>query len=232
MDFTHRSCEKEIMDEGNVDHAQWLLFIKDLTWINHYAGSARAFIYGIKPLYKTSQKSQITLAELACGGGNNLQMLALWAKNKNIQFFGYDVNRVFIDYAKEHTSKYLDIQFIEQDIFSPEFTRQKFDIILCNLFCHHLTDLELVNFLKQVYQQAQLGVIINDLHRSRWAFLGFKILSFFKKFSSMVKNDGLVSIQRGFTRKELDQFLQQAGIQHYRIKWCFPFYFNITISNV
>ncbi|HLF66406.1 MAG TPA: SAM-dependent methyltransferase, partial [Gammaproteobacteria bacterium] len=121
------------------------------------------------------------------------------------------------------------LHFAEQDIFCPEFCQQTFDIISCHFFCHHLTDAELVAFFKQLSQQARLGIMINDLHRHPLSYLGFKLLSLFKSFSPMVRHDALVSIRRGFVKRELVALLQQAGIQNYQIKWQFPFYFNIII---
>lgn len=234
LNFKHRSNEKEIMDDGVISLSQWLLFIKDLAWVNHYLINIRSFTQTIKTLCqrKLPQSQAITLAEFACGGGNILQTLAHWAHLKMLplQFVGFDINPRFIDYAKNNMTKGLPIQYEEQDIFSPEFIHQQFDIIICNLFCHHLTNKQLIEFFRQVYQQANLGVIINDLHRHRLAHMGFYLISWLKQFSLMVKHDGLVSIRRGFIKREIIELLQQAGITDYQVKWRFPFYFNIVIT--
>jgi len=126
-------------------------------------------------------------------------------------------------------TKNLPIKFEKQDVLSPDFSNKTFDIIICSLFCHHLTDKQLVAFFQQAYQQARLGIIINDLHRHWLAHLGFNIIAFLKRFSPMVRNDGLVSIRRGFIKQEIISLLQQVGITNYKIKWCFPFYFNVII---
>jgi 2-polyprenyl-3-methyl-5-hydroxy-6-metoxy-1,4-benzoquinol methylase len=233
MNFSQRSNEKEIMDDGIISQAQWVLFIKDLAWINRYLLNIRSFTDSIKCLckHKLNQQEPITLAEFACGGGNILNSIALWAKNKalSMHFTGYDINPVFIDYARNEMNKNLPIQFEQQDVLSADFSNKTFDIIICNLFCHHLTNEQLVHFFQQAYSQAQLGLIINDLHRHWLAHLGFNIISFLKQFSPMVRNDGLVSIRRGFVKQEIIVLLNEAGIKNYQIKWYFPFFFNVVI---
>lgn len=231
MNLIHRSKEKEIMDEGIVGHEDWLLFLRDLTWVNRYLISMRSFTSIINKFQKPAKPLKI--AEFACGGGYLLQRLAAWANKRSLElkFFGYDINSHFIDHANQCVSsatKQLPIQFSVQDIFSPDFVTQQFDIIICNLFCHHLTDEQLILFFKQMYRQASACVIINDLHRHRLAHLGFSIFSSIMRFSPMTKHDGLVSIRRAFVKKEMVALIERAGVKNYKVKWCFPFYFNIV----
>lgn len=230
MDFRQRSDEKEIMDTQKICATDWALFVKDLSWINHYLINRHSFMKSIESIYQ--KKDHMHVAEFACGDGSTIYRLAQWAKKMNydLKFSGFDINCAFIEYAQQQQHKHLPIQFSVQDVLSETFRKNKFDIILCNLFCHHLTNEELILFVKQLNQQANVGVMINDLHRHRIAYLGFKIISFLKKFSPMVKHDGLVSIRRGFTKREIISLLEQAGIQNYQVKWCFPFYYHISWS--
>jgi 2-polyprenyl-3-methyl-5-hydroxy-6-metoxy-1,4-benzoquinol methylase len=163
MDLSQRSNEKEFMDEGIISPSVWTLFIKDLAWINRHLMNIRSFTKNIKLL---CHDQCTTVAEFACGGGDTLYAIAQWAKRQSLslRLLGYDINADFIDHAHKRKGDF-SIEFIRQDILSNDFSKNTFDIIICNLFCHHLTNEELVAFLKQVDQQARQGVIINDLHR-------------------------------------------------------------------
>ena len=81
------------------------------------------------------------------------------------------------------------------------------------------------------------------IHCLKKLFLINKLLGFFhstakvlKQFSSQstlldigFTHDGLISIRRGFTYVEWQLLLQRAGIQNYRLKWCFPFRLQLML---
>lgn len=229
MDFTQRSLEKELMDEQSFSDLEWMHMLDDLAWVNRYLMGIRRSTTEIKALYAGSP---ITVADFACGGGTNLIAIAKWAKHQKIaaKFFGYDINPALIEYTQNQKIQNIPISFEREDIFSPGFSEKTFDIVMCNFFCHHLTNDELVNFIHQMYQQAKCGVIINDLHRHWLAYIGFNIVSFLRKFHPVMRADGLTSVKKGFIKQELIDLLNQAGIKNYKITWCFPFHYKILID--
>src|SRR5690606_32432134 len=97
------------------------------------------------------------------------------------------------------------------------------DIFLFSLTLHHFTDSEILTILEKANQQANLGIVINDLQRSAFAYRLFQMFSFFFLKSNMAKNDGLVSILRGFKRNDLKQFALKRpdGIHLINNKWAF-----------
>ena len=109
------------------------------------------------------------------------------------------------------------------DIFSEEFKKLGYDIILCTLFLHHFKDDQLTSFLKPTLHNAKKGVVVNDLHRHRLAYYLFKIIGLFIK-NKMVREDGLTSILRAFKRKDLERISNElkakATIQW---KWAFRY---------
>lgn len=78
-------------------------------------------------------------------------------------------------------------------------------------------------------KQVNLGIVINDLHRHPFAYHSIKILTRLFSKSSMVKYDAPLSVQRAFTKKELVRLMENAGIEHYKIKWKWAFRWQIVI---
>lgn len=232
MNFSQRSNEKELMDEMHLTQAQWQHIFTSIGWINRYLVRINSFIKPIQILLKNapSESTPITVADFACGDGQILHKMAIWAKKKSLPllFFGYDTNPYLLHIAPKNDAA-LPITLKNQDIMSPKFTQQSFDIITCNFFCHHLSDEQLIIFFKQLHQQARIGVIINDLHRHRLAYAGFYLSYLIKNFSPLARHDGFISIRRGFRKREIISLLQQAGIKHYQVKWHFPFFYRILI---
>ncbi|MFW5832456.1 MAG: hypothetical protein ACOCVA_09380, partial [Prolixibacteraceae bacterium] len=94
---------------------------------------------------------------------------------------------------------------------------RQIDIVHCSLFCHHLTDDELVRLLKKMNSAVRTGFVINDLQRNRMAYFGAKIMTTLLNGSSLSKNDGPVSVLRGFKQQELNALMKKAGINNFSI---------------
>ena len=84
-------------------------------------------------------------------------------------------------------------------------------------------------FLKNANDAARNALIINDLHRHFIAYWFYKLLSPILFRNRLISHDGLLSIKKSFTKKELHYFLKQANISNYQIKWHFPFRWSILI---
>ena len=74
---------------------------------------------------------------------------------------------------------------------------------------------------------ATRGWFIVDLHRHPIAYYGFPLLARLAGWHRIVRNDGRISIARGFTRAEWTGLLAEAGIEA-DIAWIFPFRHGIS----
>ena len=167
--------------------------------------------------------------EIGCGGGDNLRVLKEWAAKKNIavNITGVDINEACIAFAKAQPRN-ADMHFICAD-YKNVLLQQ--DVIFSSLFCHHFTDEELVPMLQWMQQHAKLGFFINDLHRHPLAYHSIKMLTRLFSKSYLVKNDAPLSVQRGFTRGELQQLFQKAMLPNYTIRWQWAFRWLVTYRN-
>ena len=75
------------------------------------------------------------------------------------------------------------------------------------------------------------GFFINDLQRHPFAYHSIKMLTKLFSRSYLVKNDGPVSVLRGFRRREWVQLLHEAGITNYSIRWRWAFRYLIVVKN-
>ena len=72
-------------------------------------------------------------------------------------------------------------------------------------------------------------MIIHDLHRHYVAYWFYKLFSPILFRNRLITHDGLISIKRGFTRKEWHSALNKAGLTNYTLKWCFPFRWQLIL---
>ncbi len=223
--FKNRSYEEEIMDDLDASGPIIPQTLKELEIINQRLGGNYVTTNGLDQLMPESPTKKLKIADLGCGGGDILMLVAKWAKKRgyDVELVGFDANPHIIDYAKENCKEFSEITFAVQDIFSEEFKNQKFDVILCTLFTHHFHEDDLIRIFKQFKKQSILGVIINDLHRHWLAYYSIKLLTTLFSKSEMVKNDGPLSVKRAFKKVELEQIMMSAAISSFKLKWMWAF---------
>ena len=178
------------------------------------------------------RKSKITIADLGCGGGDMLMVMADWAKKKgiNAQFIGIDANDFMIDFGTKRTANYPNISYLHQDIYSEEFKEKSFDIVTMTLFCHHFSDESLVMLLQQLKKQTRIGIVINDIHRHWFAYHSIAWITKLFLKSYLVKNDAKLSVWRAFIREDLEKIIQKAGFTNYSIRWKWAFRWEVILS--
>ena len=192
------------------------------TWLGGYQPVLDA-LRRLRPRLATGQP--LRLADLGSGGGDTLRHIARWARQKAIfvQLTGIDANPFMLEYAAAKSQAYPEISYRQLDIFSPEFQKQPYDIVTCSLFCHHFTDEELVTLLRQWQAQAQVAVIINDLHRHWLAYHSIKWLTRLLGGSYLVRHDAPMSVARAFRRADWVRLLAAAGVTKYELRWRWAF---------
>lgn len=230
--FSHRSALTELIDEANIPFKDWHICLQELNIINTWLGGHAITIRGVKALINHAS-SYITIAEIGCGGGDNLKAIHQWNKNKKrpLHYIGIDLNKACIDFVKINCSEILHADFIRADYRDIEFKDKKPDIIFSSLFCHHFTNEQLIEMLIWLTKNAEYGFFINDLQRHPVAYYAIKILTSIFSRSYLIKNDAPVSVLRSFKRKEWKQLLQKANIKNYKIKWQWAFRYLIIVKN-
>jgi ubiquinone/menaquinone biosynthesis C-methylase UbiE len=99
------------------------------------------------------------------------------------------------------------------DALALPFRDREFDAVICSLSFHHLSDVECVQVLKEMWRTTSALVLVNDLHRHRVAYASIRLLSRLFSHSVMVKHDGPVSVRRAFRPLELENLARRAGIR-------------------
>jgi 2-polyprenyl-3-methyl-5-hydroxy-6-metoxy-1,4-benzoquinol methylase len=233
VSFQHRSTDIEIMDDLECQGEVVNQTLRELDFINQWLGGNTVTISAFKSIVaKMDQHASISVADLGCGSGEMLRLIARLSEQtgKKMTLTGLDANPGIIDFAKKHSTKFDNIQFEATNIFSEEFKKRKFDIVLCTLFLHHFSAEELVSIFKSLKNQALQGVVVNDIHRHPLAYYSIKWLTQLFSKSAMVKFDAPLSVLRAFSKNELKTILHQAGIYHYELKWKWAFRWQLIIQ--
>jgi ubiquinone/menaquinone biosynthesis C-methylase UbiE len=102
------------------------------------------------------------------------------------------------------------------------FADSAFDVVICSLSFHHLSDEECVQVLSEMWRVSRSCILVNDLRRHPVAYAAIDVLARLFSKSVMVRHDGPVSVRRAFHDGELMEIARRAGIPA-RIYRSFPF---------
>lgn len=228
-----RTQEAEIMDDFSLQGEELREALDQIARINQLLGGNKVILQGIKEFLKQSHHTKtISIADIGCGNGDMLRMLAKFGqKNKlSFQLTGIDANEFTINYAKKLSQEYSNIEYKCLDIFSEDFKTMKYDIILCTLTLHHFTNEQILKIISIFSNNAETGIIINDLHRSKTAYRLFELICVVFNLNNMSREDGLISILRGFRKKELVEFSKKLDLKNYTINWKWAFRYQWIIK--
>ena len=215
------------MDQPNVDKAELAAVFRDIERANSLLGGNRLTIKAVGEMLKDYQKREFVILDVGCGAGAMLRRLARYGRQHNykLRLIGIDLNPQALNIAREASEHYPEIRYMNRDVLSITGEDISCDILLCTLTMHHFSNAEIPVFLEKFIAISKIGVIINDLQRSRWAYGLFKVFSAIFIRSKIAKYDGLVSIKSGFLLKELKQWSSSlSGVFHeIKPKWAFRY---------
>lgn len=229
----YRSTQDEIMDDLQLQGSEMKSLLTDLKTVNQLLGGNAITINGINKLLLGLSKDQTyTVLDVGCGDGEMLRRCARFAKSKGYSFelIGVDANEYILEEAKRRSLDFQNISYKKIDVFSDELKDIKFDIALCTLFLHHFSSSEITQILKNLTANAKVGVVVNDLHRSRLAFWLFKLFSALFLKTNIAKHDGLVSVASGFKLKDLQELSEQIKNSESCINWKWAFRYQWILN--
>ncbi|MCX2837060.1 methyltransferase domain-containing protein [Salinimicrobium sp. MT39] len=223
-----RSSQKEIMDDLEMQGEELEKTLQDLDTVNQWLGGNKITVDGVEKLLESSSYTKsVKIIDVGCGNGSVLKEVAKYGRKTGQKFelLGIDANKNAMEIAEKNLAAYPEVSFKGMDVFSEEFARQEADIILCTLTLHHFSDDEIRELMKLFSQKVGLGIVINDLKRSRRAYYLFQAFCAAFGIREINRKDGLTSILRSFKKEELQAFAKDLAVSRQEIneKWAFRY---------
>lgn len=216
------------MDDLEMQGEELEKTLLDLDKVNKWLGGNEITLEGVEKLLKSCCYTRpVKIIDVGCGNGTLLKEVAEFGRKsgERQELLGVDANRYSMEIARKNLSEYPEVSFKAMDVFSDEFKSQEADIILCTLTLHHFNDEEIIELMKTFTSMAGLGVVVNDLRRSRTAYYLFRIFCAAFGIREINRKDGLTSILRSFKKRELIEYGKHLKLSRQEInkKWAFRF---------
>jgi ubiquinone/menaquinone biosynthesis C-methylase UbiE len=225
INLTERSNQPELMDDFQEGRKNLQIVFDDINRVNSVLGGNNITVNAVAKLIQQNPQEQYTIVDMGCGDGNMLREIAKYCNKKaiKVRLIGVDLNTEALELAKVASKSYSEIEYYHKDILALKITDLNCDIVITTLTMHHFEDKELLTFLKKFNQLARIGVVINDLQRSRWAYYLFKVFSLIFIKTETAKIDGLISISRGFLKSDLIAYSKTLPTVKHDICWKWAF---------
>ncbi|MFB0499020.1 2-polyprenyl-3-methyl-5-hydroxy-6-metoxy-1,4-benzoquinol methylase [Mucilaginibacter sp. SG538B] len=227
-DLSYRTDMLEIMDDFDLPSAEITPVLEGLGKMNALFGGHKSIINALK---KFAVSNNYAVSDWGCGGGDALIAIAKWAEEKKIhlKLNGIDAAPTAVNYARQQASGYKNISFTRADVIDEVYLIKPADIIICSLFTHHFDDERWITLIQNMHTSAQKGIIITDLHRHWLLYHAIVFITRVFTRNAMARNDGPLSVKRGFKRHELLALLKKAQIDNFKLTWRWPFRWELII---
>lgn len=230
--FKNRTTEAELMDDVSLEPETLNKVLRDVSLANRLLGGDRITHKAVLRILRNKPDRAYSIIDVGCGEGQMLRQLALTCrKNKyKVKFTGLDINEAAIELAEKSSKGFPEIKYHSGDILREDLQELVSDIVLCTLTLHHIPSSRIPQFLGKLASLARVAVVVNDLHRSPLAYYLFKIFSAIFIKTKIARHDGLVSVKRGFKRKELFAFSRQVPEYYSNIEWKWAFRYLLILA--
>ena len=230
----YRTDEPEIMDDFSLEGEELRDALDKIAKINQLLGGNKLTLEGLKAILPKGSNNLITIVDVGCGNGDMLRKIADFGTTNgyNFKLIGIDANAFTINHAEKLSRNYQNISYLCEDIFKMDLSKMTCDVVVCTLTLHHFKDVEIIQILNVFKKSAILGIVINDLQRSAVAYRLFQLLCVIFGLNRMSREDGLVSILRGFKKEELVAFSEKLNFKKYSIDWKWAFRYQWIIQNI
>src|SRR5213593_3411903 len=120
---------------------------------------------------------------------------------------GVELNRTAARLARGH-----GMHVVLGDGNALPFGPKSVDVVIASQVLHHLPRERAVRWIATVDGLARRVVVLADLRRSGVAIVGVWAAALGLRMSRVTRHDAVVSLRRGYTKREFDGMLREAGV--------------------
>jgi ubiquinone/menaquinone biosynthesis C-methylase UbiE len=223
--FKHRSLKAERIDTGDYTAEEYATFLREIRFINQRLGDRSALEKTLLAEIARLDLDEFSVLDLGAGSGELLSVIAEFARagKRKAKLVGLDLNPLSVKEIVAGSQKYDEISTLQGDALQLPFADGSFDYAISSLFTHHLTDEQIPVVLKEMSRVASRGIVVIDLERSPRAWFLYQLFCLAYRISRLVRQDGSLSIRKGFRAEEFESRAEQVGLKNAEVVRLRPF---------
>jgi len=194
--------------------------LRDLRRINRWLGGVALSAAAIDAI--AAHRAEVTLLDVGTGGADIPAGLILRAsaRQRRLHAVGIDSRPEVLAAAlrvRPYEATHNAIELHVGDGRRLGYADRSFDVVHASLLLHHLDPPGAVDLLREMGRVARLGVVINDLDRTRAGWLGAWLLGHTLTSNRYTRYDAPLSVRRAYRPHEAAAMLHAAGLRPVRV---------------
>ncbi|HEY7877548.1 MAG TPA: methyltransferase domain-containing protein [Gemmatimonadaceae bacterium] len=179
----------------------------DVARANTLFGGTRAVVSEVRRAVRDAPARTITLLDVGTGLGDIPASALVWCRRHGIHVEAYGVEPAAV---LASAARKAGLTVVRADARGLPFADRSVDIVMCSQVLHHFDRPSSIALIRELDRVAQHRVIVSDLRRNWLAVAGIWLASFPLRFHPVSRHDGVMSVLRGFTRRELRELVRTA----------------------
>ncbi len=223
--FRQRSSDLEHIDKGDYTAAEYEGCLVELQRVNRWMGDASALTSSLLDEIVKLELKSFSVVDVGAGSGELLRVTADWARktHRTAKLIGVELNARSASAINQRSRDFPRTNAVRADAFQLPFADNQFDFAICSLFTHHFADDAVVSVLREMGRVAARGIFVIDLHRHPVAYFLYTTVGRLVLHTRLLREDGALSILRGFKPRELEKLAERAGLNEIMVTRRFPY---------
>jgi SAM-dependent methyltransferase len=196
----------EFLDLPDIDPAVVTRSLADVARANALFGGTSSAVDELKETFQELSR-ETTLLDVGTGLGDIPCRARAIAREKGIELTTIGLDSAWGLALASRSSVTFSVR---ADARRLPFADNSVDIVMCSQVLHHFSGIDAQKLLREMNRVARKRVIVSDIRRSWLAAVGLWIVSFPLRFHAVSRHDGVVSVLRGFTPRELSDTVHDA----------------------
>lgn len=195
--------------------------LADVDRLNAWFGGHALSLREVRRLARDVEPAR-PLHVLDVGGGTGAfaVRVARWARRagRPARLVVADRDAATLALARRTGAAYPEMRLVQADATALPFREGAFDVATSSLTLHHLEPDGAVAGLREMAGVARVGVVVNDLHRTRLAVALVWLVTRLVARHPYARHDGPLSVRRAYSPAELRALAEKAGIARLTIR--------------
>jgi len=224
--LTRRRFVPEFMDDPQIDPIELAVALRFIRTVNARLGGSSAALRHVRRWTEGWPAGRpLTVLDVGTGAADIPLALLRWGRRKGLclRITAVDNHARTLEYARgflleagvivdDAEDPSGSIALVQEDARSlaRRFPAGHFDIVHAGMFLHHLPDLEILTVLRIMERLCRIGLIWNDLVRDPVSAVAIRLITL--GMPASVRHDAIVSVAKGFTRREAIELARRSGL--------------------
>ena len=206
----------ELLDDPHADPSAVRHALRDIARLNALFGGTHAVVRELEPLFERLKRETghgtretWTLLDVGAGSGDIARAAVVAARRHGVTLrpVGVELSR-----TAAHEAHATGLAVLVADGGALPIRPRSVDVVLASQVLHHLPHDVAVRWITSFDRLARRAVVLADLRRSGLAMAGVWLASFPLGFRATTRRDAVVSLRRGYTKREFNRMLREAGV--------------------